>query len=222
MKFRLLAVTSIAVVTLAGCGGNGFDTAKANDTIKSDLGKIVSEGGSVEVDCPSDVEYVQNGTFTCLGKVNGSNISYKVSMGAAADKFTYELSDAVINLDKAKEPILKVFTQTARTTWTMDCGSGSKETRVVPVGAIFECSVVGKYNGRVFNDAVRIKIIDSTGNIDWKPFVPSKGFTPREILPKPSPSPTPGSVGDVTPGNGPSEQFITPDLVTPTPSPSKK
>ena len=223
MKFRLLALTSIAVVTLAGCGGNGFDTAKANATIKSDLAKVTDQGVPVEVNCPGDVDYVQNGKFTCTGSVNGAAISYTVSMGASKDVFTYVPSAAVITLDKAKKPILERFAQVARTTWVMDCGPTTKDVLVVPVGTIFECSVVGRYNQKTFRDAVRITVLDPSGNIDWKPFSPSASFVPRQILPKststPSPSPS-TSQGGI--GNVPSEQFITPELVTPTPSVSTK
>ena len=218
MRVTLLAVACVAGVVLTGCGGNGFDTAKVSDTVNSDLSKVTSQGVPVEVNCPEDVAYVQNGKFTCTGKVNGTQISFAVTMGAAKDAFTYEPSAAVITLEKAQAPIIKRFQEVARTNWVMNCGPDSKAVLVVPVGTIFECSIDGKYKGKNFRDAVRITVLDTSGNIDWKPFTPPKGFVPRQITPKPKPTPSGSSSGGASPSVAPSEEYITPELVTPTPS----
>ena len=221
MRVRLLGVAAIAGVVLTGCGGNGFDTGKVVDTIKADLSKVTDQGVPVEVNCP-DVDFVQNGKFDCAGKVNGTDITYAVTMGAAADAFTYDPSAAVITLARAQEPIIKRFNEVARTKWVMDCGPDSKNVVVVPIGTIFECSIKGRYNGKFIDNAVRITIADLSGDISWVAFAPPKGFVPRQIAPKPKPTPSGSESGAPTPEGNPSEKFITPELVTPTPSPSKK
>ena len=69
------------------------------------------------------------------------------------------------------------------------------DRKAMGVGAIFECSMNGGYNGRNFYVAVRITVVEMSGTIDWKPFTPAKGFVPRQITPKPKQTPTPTSSG---------------------------